>query len=192
VLAAIAGNLAIAISKFVAAAATSSSAMLSEAIHSLVDAGNGGLLLYGMRRSKRPADAAHPFGHGHELYFWSLVVAFSIFAVGGGVSIYEGIIHILHPVPMENAVWNYAVLGASVVFEGITWYFGWLAFAKTRRGQPVLEAIRASKDPTSFTVLLEDSASGTDLAPERLLLDSMDCIEVYLFRLLRGCQHRSQ
>jgi cation diffusion facilitator family transporter len=137
--------------------------MLSEGIHSAVDTGNGLLMLLGIRNSKKPPDAKHPFGHARELYFWSLVVAFSIFGVGGGVSIYEGIIHILHPEPMENAVWNYAVLGASVIFEGITWYFGWLAFAKTSRGLPVLEAIRASKDPTNFTVLLEDSAAITGL-----------------------------
>ena len=159
IFAAIIGNLLIASTKFTAAFFTGSSAMLSEGIHSAVDTGNGLLMLLGIRNSKKPPDEEHPFGHARELYFWSLVVAFSIFAVGGGVSIYEGITHILHPVPMENAVWNYVVLGASVVFEGISWYFGWLAFADTRRGQPVLEAIRNSKDPTSFTVLLEDSAA---------------------------------
>ena len=163
IFAAIIGNLLIAVTKFTAAYFTGSSAMLSEGIHSAVDTGNGLLMLLGIHKSKKPPDEKHPFGHARELYFWSLVVAFSIFAVGGGVSIYEGITHILHPAPIENAVWNYAVLGASVVFEGITWYFGWLAFAKTRRGLPVLEAIRASKDPTSFTVLLEDSAAITGL-----------------------------
>ena len=163
IFAAIIGNLLIAITKFTAAFFTGSSAMLSEGIHSAVDTGNGLLMLLGIHKSKKPPDEKHPFGHARELYFWSLVVAFSIFAVGGGVSIYEGITHILHPVPIENAGWNYAVLGASVVFEGITWYFGWLAFAKTRRGRPVFEAIRASKDPTSFTVLLEDSAAITGL-----------------------------
>ena len=163
IVAAIIGNLLIAVTKFTAAFFTGSSAMLSEGIHSTVDTGNGLLMLVGIRRSQKPPDDAHPFGHARELYFWSLVVAFSIFAVGGGISIYEGITHILHPTPIQNVVWSYAVLGASVVFEGISWYFGWLAFAKTRRGRSVLDAIRRSKDPTSFTVLLEDSAALTGL-----------------------------
>jgi len=159
VLAAIAGNLAIAISKFVAAAATGSSAMLSEAIHSLVDAGNGGLLLYGMRRSKRPADAAHPFGHGHELYFWSLVVGMLIFGLGGAVSLLQGWQRVLHPQDIDAPLWNYVVLGISAVFEGVTWLFGWRAFAKEARGRGVMETIVRSKDPTSFSVLVEDSAA---------------------------------
>ena len=161
VLAAIAGNLAIAISKFVAAAATSSSAMLSEAIHSLVDAGNGGLLLYGMRRSKRPADAAHPFGHGHELYFWSLVVGMLIFGLGGAVSLLQGWQRVTHPQDIDEPLWNYVVLGISAVFEGVTWVFGWKAFVKERRGRGVMETIVRSKDPTSFSVLLEDTAALT-------------------------------
>src|SRR5215203_2060043 len=163
IVAAIVGNLLIAITKFIAAFFTGSSAMLSEGIHSVVDTGNGVLMLVGIHKSKKPPDAEHPFGHARELYFWSLVVAFSIFAVGGGISIYEGVIHILHPTPIQNVVWSYAVLGASFVFEGISWYFGWIAFAKTRRGRSVLDAIRRSKDPTSFTVLLEDSAALTGL-----------------------------
>ena len=97
VIAAIAGNAAIAVIKFIAGAMTGSSAMISEGIHSVVDTGNGGLLFYGMRRGARPPDTAHPFGHGMELYFWSLIVAVSIFGVGGGMSIYEGITHIEHP-----------------------------------------------------------------------------------------------
>src|SRR5215211_3109089 len=159
IFAAIIGNLLIAVTKFTAAFFTGSSAMLSEGIHSVVDTGNGVLMLVGIRKSQKPPDEEHPFGHGRELYFWSLVVAFSIFAVGGGISIYEGITHILHPTSIENVVWSYAVLGASFIFEGITWFFGWRAFAKTRRGRSVFDAIRRSKDPTSFTVLLEDSAA---------------------------------
>lgn len=159
IFAAIIGNLLIAITKFVAAFFTGSSAMLSEGLHSVVDTGNGLLMLLGVRRSAKPPDDEHPFGHGRELYFWSLVVAFSIFGVGGGVSIYEGITHLLDPTPIKNVVWNYVVLGIAIVFEGISWYFGWLAFAPTRRGRSVFEAIRASKDPTNFTVLLEDSAA---------------------------------
>jgi cation diffusion facilitator family transporter len=163
IFAAIVGNLLIAATKFVAAFFTGSSAMLSEGIHSVVDTGNGMLMLVGVRKSKKPADEEHPFGHGRELYFWSLVVAFSIFAVGGGLSIYEGILHLIRPEPVRNALWNYGVLGASAIFEGITWLFGWKAFNKVRRGKPVVEAMRASKDPTSFTVLLEDSAALTGL-----------------------------
>ena len=159
IFAAIIGNLLIAVVKFTASFFTGSSAMLSEGIHSVVDTGNGILMLVGLRRSRRPPDEEHPFGHGRELYFWSLVVAFSIFAVGGGVSIYEGVTHLQHPAQIENVWWNYGVLGASLVFEGITWVFGWRAFSKVRRGRSVVEAMRLSKDPTSFTVLLEDSAA---------------------------------
>jgi cation diffusion facilitator family transporter len=164
ILAAIAGNLAIAATKFVAAAFTGSSAMLSEAIHSVVDTGNGGLMLLGQRRSLRPPDARHPFGHGRELYFWTLIVAVLIFAVGGGMSVYEGVTHIARPAPQESAAWSYGVLAAAAVFEGISWLFGWKAFSVERGGRGVLEAIHASKDPTSFSVLLEDSAALLGLA----------------------------
>jgi cation diffusion facilitator family transporter len=159
VVAAVAGNLAIAVSKFVAAAFTGSSAMLSEAIHSLVDTGNGSLILLGMRRSRKPPDHEHPFGYGRELYFWTLIVGVLIFGVGGGMSIYEGVGHIRHPAPSENPIWSYAVLGVASVFEGATWYFGWKAFRKELRGRGVLETIVATKDPTSFAILLEDSAA---------------------------------
>lgn len=159
IFAAIIGNLLIAVTKFVASIFTGSSAMMSEGIHSVVDTGNGLLMLYGLRKSVKPPDEAHPFGHGREIYFWSLIVAISIFAVGGGVSIYEGISHLQHPVKIENPIWNYAVLGFSVVFESISWFYGWKAFSKTRNGKSILKAIHVSKDPTSFTVLLEDSTA---------------------------------
>jgi cation diffusion facilitator family transporter len=157
--AAIAGNLAIAATKFVAAAFTGSSAMLSEAIHSVVDTGNGWLILLGVRKSRKPPDSDHPFGHGHELYFWTLIVGVLIFALGGGMSLYEGIMHILHPKLPENVIWSYAVLGFAVVFEGTTWLFGWKAFNAERGRRGVLQAIHETKDPSSFTVLLEDSAA---------------------------------
>ncbi len=120
VYAAIAGNAAIAVTKFVAAALTGSSAMLSEGIHSLVDTGNGLLLLLGIHLSKRPADREHPFGYGAELYFWSLIVAVLIFGVGGGVSMYEGVLHLLHPVEVSRPTVNYIVIAIAIVFEGTT------------------------------------------------------------------------
>src|SRR5436305_5586779 len=119
---AIAGNLAIAVTKFIASAVTGSSAMLSEGIHSLVDTGNGLLMLWGIRQSARPADEWHPFGHGKELYFWTLIVAILIFAVGGGVSIYEGILHIRQPQTITQPLVNYAVLGLAFVFDGGAWW----------------------------------------------------------------------
>src|SRR2546427_9288673 len=116
IIAAIAGNVAIAVTKFIAAAFTGSSAMLSEGIHSLVDTGNGALLLLGVRMSRKPADATHPFGHGKELYFWSLIVAILIFALGGGMSVYEGVSHITHPHQVKDPTWNYLVLGLAIIF----------------------------------------------------------------------------
>ena len=164
IFAAILGNLAIATTKFFAAAFSGSSAMLSEAIHSLVDTGNGALILLGIRNSRKPPDLEHPFGHGRELYFWTLMVGVLIFGVGGGMSVYEGLTHLTHPTPIENVNWNYIVLGLSTVFESTTWYFGWKAFSKERRGRGVIEAIHTTKDPTSFSVLLEDSAALLGLA----------------------------
>jgi cation diffusion facilitator family transporter len=159
VIAAIAGNLAIAVSKLGVALLSGSAAMFSEAIHSLVDTGNGGLLLYGMHRSKLPADDAHPFGHGHELYFWSLIVGVLIFGLGGGMSIVSGVRHVIEPVEIADAKWSYAVLAIAALFEGTTWYFGWKALDRESRGRGVVETIERSKDPTSFSVVLEDSAA---------------------------------
>lgn len=159
VIAAVVGNLAIAAAKTVAAVFSGSAAMMSEAIHSLVDSGNGGLLLLGMRRSKMPADADHPFGHGHELYFWSLIVGVLIFGLGGGMSIFAGVRHVFEPADLQDVRWSYGVLGISMVFEGISWVYGWKAFHVERRGRGVVETILHSKDPTSFSVLLEDSAA---------------------------------
>ena len=156
---AIAANLGIAVTKFLAAASTGSSAMLSEGIHSTVDAGNGMLLLVGIDRSQRAATAEHPFGHGKELYFWSLIVAVLIFGVGGGVSAYQGILHIIDPAPMGDPTWNYVVLAAAAVFEGASFAIALREFVKTKREPSLWDSFRASKDPTTFTVLAEDAAA---------------------------------
>jgi cation diffusion facilitator family transporter len=159
IVAAIVGNIAIAVIKFVAAGLTGSSAMVSEGIHSLVDTGNGILLFHGLRRSVRPADKEHVFGHGMEVYFWSLIVAISIFAIGGGMSAYEGILHIIHPSEMGTAYVNYIVLGLSMVFEGLSFSVAWRAFRTNKGSRSVVAAIRRGKDPSLFTVVFEDSAA---------------------------------
>ena len=156
----IAANTAIAISKFVAAYFTGSSAMLSEGIHSLVDTGNSGLLLYGVGRSERPADATHPFGHSKELYFWGLIVAVLIFAIGGGMSFYEGIKHIQHPAPLESPGWNYLVLGLSLLFEGFAMYLSVKALRATATpGQGFVGMVRTSRDPAVFASVMENLAA---------------------------------
>ncbi len=154
----IATNVAIALSKFVAAYVTGSSAMLSEGIHSLVDTSNGFILLHGTAQSQLPPDAKHPFGRSKELYFWSLIVAMLVFSVGGGMSFYEGIKHILHPEPMEDAKWNYIVLGFSVAFEGIAAYLSIKAFMESHT-DGFFHALRTSKDPSAFAQVLENSAA---------------------------------
>ena len=159
IFAALAGNTAIAITKFIAAGITGSSAMLSEGIHSLVDTGNQGLLLYGMHRAKRPPSDEFPFGHAKEIYFWSFVVAILIFAVGAGVSVYEGIHHILDPQPMSHPLINYIVLGLSILFEGASWFFALKEFGKTKGSLGYVEAVHRGKDPSMFVVLFEDSAA---------------------------------
>jgi cation diffusion facilitator family transporter len=162
--AAIAGNLAIAVTKFIAAAFTGSSAMISEGVHSLVDTGNGLLLLYGIRRSRRLPDDAHPFGSGKELYFWTLIVAILVFAIGGGVSIYGGLQGLLHPHPLRDIAWNYGVLAVAAIFEGVTWTIAQREFRKTQGSLGWRAAMSASKDPTTFTVLVEDTAAMVGLA----------------------------
>lgn len=157
--AALLGNSAIAVIKFVAASMTGSAAMLSEAVHSVVDTGNQILLLHGLRRARRPPDAEFPFGHGKEIYFWSFVVALSIFAVGAGVSIYEGVVHILHPRPIQDPTVSYVVLGVAMVFEGAALVFAWREFSRARGTLGVFEAVRRGKDPSLFVVLFEDSAA---------------------------------
>jgi cation diffusion facilitator family transporter len=157
--AALAGNLLVAGAKFVAAAVTGSAAMLSEAVHSLVDTINELLLLYGMARSARPADPEHPLGYARELYFWSFVVALLIFALGAGVSAYQGIHRLLDPQAIKNPVVIYIVLAASLLFEGGSWIVGARAFRQTKRKLGWWDAFRQSKDPPAFIVVFEDSAA---------------------------------
>lgn len=162
VIAAIIGNLVIAVIKFIAAAITGSSAMISEGIHSLVDTGNGGLLLLGLKRAKNPPDAEHPFGHGKSLYFWTLVVSVSIFGVGGGMSLYEGISHIRHVAPgfeMGNPTAAYIVLAISIVVEAVSFSVAMKQFVLAKGNVGAWRFIRESKDPSLFTVVLEDSAA---------------------------------
>lgn len=157
--AALVGNALVAATKFVAAFATGSSAMLSEGIHSVVDTGNQMLLLLGLRRSAIPADQRFNFGRGKEVYFWSFVVALMIFAVGAGVSVYEGIKHLLHPRSIENPTINYIVLGLAMLFEGVAWFFAWKEFRKVKGEYGYFEAVHRGKDPSMFVVLFEDSAA---------------------------------
>lgn len=157
--AALIGNSLIAVTKFAAAAISGSSAMFSEGIHSLVDTGNQVLLLHGLRKARKPPCERFPFGHGKEIYFWSFAVAILIFAVGSGVSLYEGIIHTIHPKPIANPMVNYIVLGLALLFEGVAWYFALTEFTKAKGKWGYLEAIQRGKDPTMFVVLFEDSAA---------------------------------
>ena len=159
VLVALGGNLMIAIAKFVAAGITGSSAMLSEGVHSLVDTVNELLLLYGLRRAARPPDRTHPFGYGRELYFWSFIVALLVLAMGAGVSFYEGVMHVRQPEPVARPLMNYLVLAVSFVFEGSSWWVALREFRARKGRLGYFEAFRLSKDPTTFTVLLEDSAA---------------------------------
>jgi cation diffusion facilitator family transporter len=164
IIAALIGNSLISITKFGAAAFTGSSAMLSEGIHSLVDTGNQILLLYGIKRAAKPADEDFPFGYGKEIYFWSFIVAILIFALGGGISIYEGLKHLQHPEPISNPLINYVVLGLAMVFEGAAWFFAFKEFSKVKGKWGYIEAIQRAKDPSIFVVLFEDSAAMLGLA----------------------------
>lgn len=156
---ALAANLGIAIAKFVAAAISGSSSMLTEGVHSLVDSGNQLLLLYGQHRARRAADRSHPFGYGRELYFWAFVVAILIFAVGAGVSIYEGYAHIVAPEPLRDPTVNYVVLAVAFALEGTSWSIAVRAFNAKRGGASWWRSVRRSKDPAGFIVLFEDSAA---------------------------------
>jgi cation diffusion facilitator family transporter len=159
VYAAIAANVAIAITKFIAAALSGSSALFSEGLHSMVDTGDGLLLLLGLHLSRKPPTRRHPYGHNGEIYFWSMIVAMCIFGIGGGLSIYEGILHLVEPRAPSALIWSYSTLAAAFVFEGISWLISVRGFRRTLGRRGVWDAIRASKDPTSFAIVLEDSAA---------------------------------
>ncbi|MFM1930775.1 MAG: hypothetical protein RL226_78 [Bacteroidota bacterium] len=158
---AIGANLGIAAMKFVASFFTGSAAMLSEGIHSTVDSFNGVLLLYGIKRSKREPDEKHPFGYGKEVYFWSFIVAMFIFALGGGMAIYEGIMHIVHPHATDDTmlIWNYGVLIGAILLESVSFFLAFREFRKSIQGRGIVESLRASKDAATFAVLLEDTAA---------------------------------
>lgn len=159
ILAALIGNGLISITKFIAAGITGSAAMLAEGVHSVVDTGNQCLLLLGLSRAKRLPDERHPFGYGKEIYFWSFVVAILLFSIGSGISIYEGISHILHPQPLHDPTVNYIVLAFALVFEGGALFYALRAFNRARGTMGVIEAVKRGKDPNLFVVLFEDSAA---------------------------------
>src|SRR5262245_42630730 len=150
--AAMAGNCLVAVTKFIAGSWTGGSAMMAEGVHSLVDTGNQALLLYGLRQAERRPTPEHPLGHGRELYFWSFIVALLIFSLGAGVAILEGILHILHPRPLEDAYVNYIVLGLAFLFEGTTWWIAIRGVEKLKGADGYVEAFRRSKDPPTFMV----------------------------------------
>ncbi|TYM00117.1 cation transporter [Bradyrhizobium rifense] len=159
VYAALVGNLLVAVTKIGAAVWTGSSAMMSEAVHSVVDTTNEVLLLYGYHRASRPPDESHPLGYGRELYFWSFIVSLLIFALGAGASLYQGVLHVTAPEPIEDPIVSFIVLGMSFVFEGISWLFAWRRFRSETSRIGWYEAFVRSKDPPAFMVLLEDSAA---------------------------------
>jgi cation diffusion facilitator family transporter len=162
--ASIAANVAIAITKFIVAGIAHSTAMLAEGVHSLVNCFDGGLLLLGQRRARRPADDAHPFGYGRELYFWSLIVAILFFALGSGFTIYEGIRHVRAPGPLGDPTWSYVVIAAAAVFDGASFVVGLRQFRRHMRAPGYWRAVRRSKDPSLFSVVLEDTADLSGLA----------------------------
>src|SRR5204863_9875068 len=159
VYAALAGNLTIAVTKFIAATFTGSSAMWSEGIHSIVDSGNQALLLYGMKRAERPADARFPFGYGKEVYFWSFVVALLVFTTGAALSLYEGVRNLMEPRQLDNPLINYAVLAIALALESAPWVAAYRQFNRMRGGRGVVEAVKRGKDPAVLAVLFEDSAA---------------------------------
>ena len=162
VIAAVLANIAIGIVKFIAAGISGSSAMISEGIHSIVDSGNGLLILFGMKRAERRPDLEHPFGYSQELYFWTLVVAVMIFALGGGLSMYEGMHRIMEITPettLGDPTLNYIIIGISAIIEGMSLSVALREFNAARGDVSPLRFIKDAKDPSLFTVVLEDSAA---------------------------------
>lgn len=155
---ALGANFVIAVTKFIAAGITGSSAMISEGIHSLVDTANEILLLFGIKKSQKPADEKRPFGYGKELYFWAFIVSILIFGLGGGISFYEGVTHLQHPEMIKDPFWNYIVLAVAFVFDGVSFITAFKEFNRQRGEQPFWAAVKKSKDPSTFVVLFEDAA----------------------------------
>lgn len=166
VIVSIVSDVSIAVTKVIVAIVSGSAAMVSEAVHSTVDCCNSLFLLVGERQSRRPPDAQHPFGHGREVYFWTLIVAISIFAGGGGISVYEGFLHLVHPRPLDHSIWSYVVLGAAVPFEAAAMVSAWREYRRERRAgaDGLWRAFVASRDLTTFAVLFENAAALLGLA----------------------------
>lgn len=160
----LAANLLVAATKFAAAAFTHSSAMLSEAVHSLVDSSNEMLLLYGAYRASQPPDREHPFGHGREVYFWSFVVSLMMFVLGAGVSIYEGVRHYLSAERVEHPLANYIVLAVAGVFEASAWWVSFREYRKRKGERGYLQAAQETKDPSVVIVFLENCADLVGIA----------------------------
>jgi cation diffusion facilitator family transporter len=166
VIAALAGNLAIATCKFGAAFMSGSTATLAEAVHSVADTGNQGLLLVGMRLAARPADDRFPFGRSGEKYFWPFVVALMLFSVGGAFAVYDGVDHVRNPSTGEHGsrYWSYGVLGVSLCFEAMSFRVAWKEFKILAKGKPWIQAVREARDPTIPLVLAEDTTALIGLA----------------------------
>lgn len=175
---ALAANLLIALTKFIAGSFTNSSSMISEGIHSTVDTANQLLILYGIKRSKKAPDQSHPFGYGKELYFWSFVVSILIFGLGGALSIYQGVAHIIEPEIMKDPFWNYIVLFLSLIFEGTSFIIAVKAFNQTRNGMGWWDAIVKSKDPSSFLVVFEDGAAVAGLIIVMILMGFSHALQI--------------
>lgn len=159
VLAALGANLGIAAVKLAAALFSGSAAMLAEGLHSLVDTANQGLLLVGIRRSKRPPDEKHPFGYAREIYFWAFVVAVMLFTAGGIVAIVEGVTRFSEQRPIDHPMVNLGILGVAVLLEGYSFSVALREFRAGAGGCSWWRAIENEKDPTLYIVLLEDSAA---------------------------------
>ena len=178
---ALACNAAIALAKFAAALFSGSAAMAAEGVHSTVDLGNQGLLLYGLKRSRRPPDRHFPFGYGKEVYFWCFVVAIELFTVGAGAAVVRGIWRLQHPEPEQHFLLNYAVLAVSAFFEGSSWLFAVSEFSKTKGRRGYIEAVRSGKDPSRFMVIFEDTSALLGLAIAAAGIAAVQMTGVQLF-----------